>query len=158
MLARDGEGAVIAGGCLVGGAAYREKQVAVEPVEVVEERLARPSGDDQAVATPCASASWPAGRCAWPERQAPGEPPVPRLGRERQAVMISGRAAVSPAVTRAAAGGGRHRARGETLRPLSATTSRRAPLRGNVSADQWTIVSKKSVYASKLALEPAREG
>lgn len=48
LLAGDGEGAVVAGGGLVGGAAGREEQVAVEPVEVgIEERLARPCGDGE---------------------------------------------------------------------------------------------------------------
>ena len=48
LLAGDGEGAVVAGGGLVGGAAGREEQVAVEAVEVgVEEGLARLCGDGQ---------------------------------------------------------------------------------------------------------------
>ena len=43
-----GEGAVVAGGGLVGGAAGCEEQVAVEAVEVgVEERLARLCGDGE---------------------------------------------------------------------------------------------------------------
>ena len=48
LLAGDGEGAVIAGGGLVGGASGREEQVAVEAVEVgVEEGLARLCGDGE---------------------------------------------------------------------------------------------------------------
>src|SRR5215468_2803358 len=46
LLAGDGEGAVVAGGGLVGAPASREEKVAVEAVEVgVEEGLARLRGD-----------------------------------------------------------------------------------------------------------------
>src|SRR4051794_27264742 len=49
LLAGDGEGAVVAGGGLVGGAAGREDQVAVEAVEVgVDKMLAGVCGDSQA--------------------------------------------------------------------------------------------------------------
>jgi hypothetical protein len=49
LLAGDGEGAVVAGGGLVGGAAGREEQVAVEAVEVgVEVRLASLRRDGEA--------------------------------------------------------------------------------------------------------------
>src|SRR4029077_13960751 len=48
LLAGDGEGAVVAGGGLVGGGPRREEQVAVEAMEVgVEEELARLCGDRQ---------------------------------------------------------------------------------------------------------------
>src|SRR6185503_3022319 len=48
LLAGDGEGAVVAGGRLVGGAAGREEQVAVEAMKLgIEVGLARLCGDGQ---------------------------------------------------------------------------------------------------------------
>src|SRR6185436_10353532 len=90
LLAGDGEGAVVAGGGLVGGAAGREEQVAVEAVEVgVEVGLARLCGDGEGGRDRALRLGELAGGslCFGQNRQDPRRAElVPRLGRERKAL------------------------------------------------------------------------
>ncbi len=154
LLAGDGEGAVIAGGGLVGGAAGREEQVAVEAMEVgVEERLARLCGDgeggrDRALRLgELAGGSLrfgqngkERGRTAW----------FPVSAASARPSRISGSAPGSPATTRAAAWNARPTPshRGKPCASLSAITSAaRSRCAATSRRNQWTTVSKKSANA-----------